>query len=46
MKRLAVTHVYPQLRALDVPALIAQAGYEGEVIVAHDGLELTLKADA
>jgi len=44
VRRLAVTHVYPQLRALDVPRLIAQAGYEGEIILAHDGLELTVGA--
>lgn len=39
-KRVAVTHVYPQLRVLDVPHLISRAGYEGEIIMAHDGLEL------
>lgn len=43
-KRLAVTHVYPQLRSLDVVALIKQAGYEGEIIVARDGLELIVEA--
>lgn len=40
VKRVAVTHVYPQLRVLDVPHLISQAGYAGEIIMAHDGLEL------
>lgn len=40
--RLAVTHVYPQLRQFDVPRLIAEAGYEGEIIMAHDGLELII----
>jgi ribonuclease BN (tRNA processing enzyme) len=44
-RRLVVTHVYPQLRALDVPGLIAQAGYGGEIIVAHDGLELIVGAE-
>ncbi len=38
--RLAVTHVYPQLRRLDVPRLIRQAGYSGEVIMVTDGSEL------
>jgi ribonuclease BN (tRNA processing enzyme) len=40
--RLAVTHVYPQLRALDVPGLIREAGYRGEIVMASDGLELTV----
>jgi ribonuclease BN (tRNA processing enzyme) len=44
-KRLAVTHVYPQLRALDVAALIERAGYEGEIIIARDGLELIVGAE-
>jgi ribonuclease BN (tRNA processing enzyme) len=43
--RLAVTHVYPQLRVLDVPLLIGRAGYEGEVIMAHDGLELIVEGE-
>jgi ribonuclease BN (tRNA processing enzyme) len=38
--RLVVTHVYPQLRGSDVPALIRRAGFEGEVIMARDGLEI------
>jgi ribonuclease BN (tRNA processing enzyme) len=41
-RRLVVTHVYPQLRALDVPTLIEQAGYDGEIIMARDGLELVV----
>jgi ribonuclease BN (tRNA processing enzyme) len=40
--RLAVTHVYPQLRRLDVPALIRAGGFDGEVIMVHDGLELDI----
>ena len=40
--RLAVTHVYPQLRRLDVPELIRQAGYSGEIIMARDGMELDI----
>ncbi len=39
-KRLAVTHVYPQLQRLDVPQLIRDAGFDGEIVMAHDGLEL------
>lgn len=45
VKRLAVTHVYPQLRVLDVPLLIARAGYAGEVIIARDGLELNVRSE-
>ncbi len=40
--RLLVTHVYPQLRELDVPALIRDAGFDGEIIMAHDGLALEI----
>ena len=40
--RLAVTHLYPQLRGVDVAGLIRAAGYAGEVVMARDGLELTL----
>ncbi len=40
VRRLAVTHVYPQLRRLDVPELIRQAGYSGEVIMLTDGSEI------
>ena len=42
-RRVVVTHVYPQLRALDVPILIEAAGYDGEIIMAHDGLELVVE---
>lgn len=42
VERLLVTHVYPQLRRLDVPALIEGAGFSGEIIMAHDGLELEI----
>ncbi|MFQ5679262.1 MAG: MBL fold metallo-hydrolase [Gemmatimonadota bacterium] len=42
-ERLLLTHIYPELRrAGDVAALVRDAGYEGEVLVAHDGLELSL----
>jgi ribonuclease BN (tRNA processing enzyme) len=42
VRRLAVTHVYPQLRRLDVPALLRASGYDGETVMAHDGLELQI----
>ncbi|MDP2576380.1 MAG: ribonuclease Z [Gemmatimonadota bacterium] len=38
--RLAVTHVYPQLGRLDVPELLRAAGYEGEITMVTDGLEM------
>lgn len=40
--RLAVTHVYPQLQSLDVPGMIRAAGFAGAVIMAEDGLEITV----
>ena len=40
--RLVVTHVYPQLRALGAPELIRAAGYDGEVIMARDGMEIVV----
>lgn len=40
VKRLAVTHVYPQLQRLDVPQLLRDAGFSGEIVMAYDGLEL------
>jgi len=39
-ERLVLTHVYPQLDRATLPALVRQAGWEGEVIVAEDGLAL------
>lgn len=42
VRRLAVSHVYPQLRRLDVPALLRAAGYDGEIVMARDGLELQI----
>ncbi|NIR44823.1 MAG: ribonuclease Z [Gemmatimonadetes bacterium] len=44
VERLAVAHVYPQLQDANLPALLAEAGYEGEVIMATDGLELTIQS--
>ena len=37
--RLAVTHIYPQLRGQDLPALLRAADYDGPVVVAEDGME-------
>jgi ribonuclease BN (tRNA processing enzyme) len=42
VRRVAVTHVYPQLRRLDVPGLIRQAGYSGEIIMVTDGSEIEI----
>jgi len=42
VQRLAVTHVYPQLRRLDVPKLIREAGYTGHTVMAEDGLEFEI----
>ena len=38
VKRLVVTHVYPQLQLQDACALIRAAGYDGEIILAEDGM--------
>jgi ribonuclease BN (tRNA processing enzyme) len=38
--RLVVTHVYPQLDALDPVARVREAGWSGETVRAEDGLEL------
>jgi ribonuclease BN (tRNA processing enzyme) len=38
--RIAVTHVYPQLQRLDVPGLIRSSGFDGEIVMAYDGLRL------
>jgi ribonuclease BN (tRNA processing enzyme) len=42
VRRLAVTHVYPQLRRLNVPGLIRRAGYSGEIIIVTDGSEIQI----
>ena len=42
VERLAVTHVYPQLRELDVPMLIRAGGYTGEITMVSDGQELII----
>jgi ribonuclease BN (tRNA processing enzyme) len=38
--QLVVTHVYPQLDALDPVARVREAGWAGEILRARDGLEL------
>jgi ribonuclease BN (tRNA processing enzyme) len=38
--RLLVTHVYPRLARRDVPGLVRDAGWDGPVIRAHDGMRL------
>jgi ribonuclease BN (tRNA processing enzyme) len=40
--RLVITHVYPQLDRHAVPAMLRDAGWDGEVIVAHDGMRLEI----
>jgi ribonuclease BN (tRNA processing enzyme) len=40
--RLVVTHVYPQLQRQDVASLVRAAGYDGEIIIAEDGMVLDL----
>lgn len=42
--RLVITHVYPQLDRHAVPALLRAAGWDGDVVVAHDGLRLEIPA--
>jgi ribonuclease BN (tRNA processing enzyme) len=39
--RVVLTHLYPAVEALDLPAEVGR-GYGGEVIVARDGLKLSL----
>ena len=41
--RLVVTHVYPQLDALDPVARVRAAGWTGEAVRAEDGLELDVR---
>jgi ribonuclease Z len=41
---LLLTHIYPQFRkAVDVPDLVREAGYEGKMGVASDGMVVPLK---
>ena len=39
-KRLVLTHVYPQLDREALPDLIREAGWNGETVIASDGLTL------
>jgi ribonuclease BN (tRNA processing enzyme) len=39
-RRLVVVHVYPQLDRHAIPAMLREAGWDGETIVAHDGMRL------
>ncbi len=39
-RRLVLTHVYPQLDRNALPALVRAAGWDGEVVVAGDGMRL------
>lgn len=41
-RRLVLTHVYPQLERDALPALVREAGWAGEVVVAEDGMTLEL----
>lgn len=41
-RRLAVTHVYPQLASVDIPSLIRKEGYAGEIVLASDGMEFRI----
>lgn len=38
--RLILTHTYPQLDRATLPAQVAGAGWDGPVVVAHDGLTI------
>lgn len=40
--RLVVTHVYPELAGQDVAGLVREAGYDGDILRAHDGLRLEI----
>jgi ribonuclease BN (tRNA processing enzyme) len=41
-KRIMLTHMYPQLPRSEVVELIRKAGWEGEMILAEDGLRVAL----
>lgn len=40
--RLILTHVYPQLPAAELPRLVRQAGWTGSIVIAEDGMRLTV----
>lgn len=39
-RRLLLSHVFPQLEGQDIAALVRQAGWSGDVDIAHDGMQL------
>lgn len=41
-RRLVLTHVYPELQAQDLVALVRAGGWEGETVIARDGLTFTV----
>jgi ribonuclease BN (tRNA processing enzyme) len=41
--RLVLTHAYPQLDRATLPRIMREAGWAGETIIAHDGLQLEVK---
>jgi ribonuclease BN (tRNA processing enzyme) len=41
-RRILVTHIYPQLPRGDVLELVQKAGWDGEMLLAEDGLRLTI----
>lgn len=38
--RVVLTHIFPPAEKVDLPAAVRHGGYNGEVIVAYDGLDL------
>jgi ribonuclease BN (tRNA processing enzyme) len=41
-KRILITHMYPQLPRQEVISLVQHAGWDGEMMLAEDGLRLTI----
>jgi ribonuclease BN (tRNA processing enzyme) len=41
VSRVVLTHIYPAADALDLPVEVGR-GYDGEVVVAEDGLKFTV----
>jgi ribonuclease BN (tRNA processing enzyme) len=41
-KRILITHLYPQLPRQEVISLVQRAGWDGEMLLAEDGLRLEL----
>ncbi len=42
VKKLILTHFYPSVDTDRVGDIVASAGYEGEIIIGHDGMSVTL----